>query len=36
VIVEAGGDRNNLAATGGTVAAPLGRAVIGAALGGSQ
>jgi peptidoglycan glycosyltransferase len=36
VIVEAGGDRNNLAATGGTVAAPLGRAVIGAALGGNR
>jgi peptidoglycan glycosyltransferase len=36
VLVEAGGDRNNLAATGGEVAAPIGRAVIGAALRGSQ
>jgi penicillin-binding protein A len=33
VLVESGGDRNNLAATGGTVAAPIGRAVIAAALG---
>ena len=33
VLVESGGDRNNLAATGGTVAAPIGRAVIRAALG---
>jgi penicillin-binding protein A len=33
VMVESGGDRNNLAATGGTVAAPIGRAVIRAALG---
>lgn len=33
VLVESGGDRNNLAATGGTVAAPVGRAVIAAALG---
>lgn len=36
VLVEAGGDRSNLAATGGEVAAPIGRAVIGAALRGSQ
>ncbi|MBC8090351.1 MAG: penicillin-binding protein 2 [Pseudonocardia sp.] len=36
VLVESGGDRNNLAATGGEVAAPIGRAVIGAALRGSQ
>lgn len=36
VLVESGGDRNNLAATGGAVAAPIGRAVIGAALRGSQ
>ncbi len=36
VLVEAGGDRNNLAATGGEVAAPIGRAVIGAALRGNQ
>jgi penicillin-binding protein A len=33
VLVESGGDPNNLAATGGAVAAPIGRAVIGAALG---
>jgi penicillin-binding protein A len=33
VVVENGGDRSNLAATGGAVAAPIGRAVIGAALG---
>ena len=33
VLVESGGDRNNLAATGGVVAAPIGRAVIAAALG---
>jgi peptidoglycan glycosyltransferase len=33
VLVESGGDRTNLAATGGTVAAPIGRAVIRAALG---
>jgi peptidoglycan glycosyltransferase len=33
VVVENGGDRG-LAAVGGTVAAPIGRAVIGAALGG--
>jgi peptidoglycan glycosyltransferase len=33
VMVESGGDPNNLAATGGAVAAPIGRAVIGAALG---
>jgi peptidoglycan glycosyltransferase len=33
VLVEEGGDRNNLAATGGAVAAPIGRAVIRAALG---
>ncbi|HVH24407.1 MAG TPA: penicillin-binding protein 2 [Pseudonocardia sp.] len=32
VLVESGGDRSNLAATGGTVAAPIGRAVIGQAL----
>jgi peptidoglycan glycosyltransferase len=32
VLVESGGDRNNLAATGGTVAAPIGRAVIARAL----
>jgi penicillin-binding protein A len=33
VVVENGGDRNNLEATGGLVAAPIGRAVIRAALG---
>jgi len=33
VVVESGGDRNNLAATGGAVAAPIGRAVIRSALG---
>ena len=33
VLVESGGDRNNLAATGGAVAAPIGRAVIAQALG---
>jgi peptidoglycan glycosyltransferase len=33
VLVESGGDPNNLEATGGRVAAPLGRAVIRAALG---
>jgi len=33
VLVESGGDRNNLEATGGQVAAPIGRAVIRAALG---
>jgi penicillin-binding protein A len=33
VLVESGGDPNNLEATGGQVAAPLGRAVIRAALG---
>jgi peptidoglycan glycosyltransferase len=33
VLVESGGDPNNLEATGGQVAAPLGRAVISAALG---
>jgi penicillin-binding protein A len=33
VLVESGGDRSNLAATGGVVAAPVGRAVINAALG---
>jgi peptidoglycan glycosyltransferase len=33
VLVESGGDRNNLAATGGRVAAPIGRAVIAEALG---
>lgn len=33
VLVESGGDRSNLAATGGQVAAPIGRAVIRAALG---
>jgi peptidoglycan glycosyltransferase len=33
VVVESGGDPNNLAATGGAVAAPIGRAVIRAALG---
>jgi peptidoglycan glycosyltransferase len=33
VLVENGGDRNNLEATGGLVAAPIGRAVIRAALG---
>jgi peptidoglycan glycosyltransferase len=32
VVVENGGDRNDLAATGGLVAAPVGRAVIRAAL----
>jgi penicillin-binding protein A len=36
VLVESGGDRSNLAATGGTVAAPIGRAVIRAALGTEQ
>jgi penicillin-binding protein A len=36
VLVESGGDRNDLAATGGAVAAPIGRAVIRAALGGGQ
>jgi peptidoglycan glycosyltransferase len=36
VLIESGGDPNNLEATGGQVAAPLGRAVIGAALGASQ
>lgn len=36
VLVEAGGDRSNLAATGGEIAAPIGRAVIGAALGGDR
>ncbi len=34
VLIESGGDRNNLAATGGAIAAPIGRAVIRAALGG--
>ena len=33
VVVENGGDPNNLAASGGYVAAPIGRAVIAAALG---
>ena len=33
VLVEDGGDPNNLAATGGLIAAPIGRAVIAAALG---
>ena len=33
VLVESGGDPNNLAATGGAVAAPIGRAVIRSALG---
>ncbi|WP_219415883.1 peptidoglycan D,D-transpeptidase FtsI family protein [Pseudonocardia nigra] len=33
VLVESGGDRSNLAATGGQVAAPIGRAVIREALG---
>jgi peptidoglycan glycosyltransferase len=33
VLVENGGDPNNLAATGGYVAAPIGRAVIAAAMG---
>jgi penicillin-binding protein A len=33
VVVEDGGDPDNLAATGGYVAAPIGRAVIAAALG---
>jgi penicillin-binding protein A len=33
VLVESGGDRSNLAATGGAVAAPVGRAVIRTALG---
>ncbi len=33
VLVESGGDPNNLAATGGAVAAPVGRAVIRSALG---
>jgi penicillin-binding protein A len=33
VLVENGGDRSNLEATGGQVAAPIGRAVIRAALG---
>ena len=32
VLVESGGDRSNLAATGGVVAAPIGRAVIAKAL----
>jgi peptidoglycan glycosyltransferase len=32
VLVESGGDRTNLAATGGVVAAPIGRAVIGKVL----
>jgi peptidoglycan glycosyltransferase len=36
VLVESGGDPNDLAATGGAVAAPIGRAVIRAALGGGQ
>lgn len=36
VLVEAGGDRSNLAATGGAVAAPIGRRVIAAALGAEQ
>jgi peptidoglycan glycosyltransferase len=36
VLVESGGDRNNLEATGGQVAAPVGRAVIRAALGNAQ
>lgn len=36
VLVESGGDRTDLAATGGAVAAPIGRAVIRAALGGGQ
>ncbi|MDN5748034.1 MAG: penicillin-binding protein 2 [Pseudonocardia sp.] len=36
VLVESGGDRDNLAATGGEIAAPIGRAVIGAALRGTQ
>jgi peptidoglycan glycosyltransferase len=36
VLVENGGDRNNLAATGGAVAGPIARAVIRAALGGGQ
>jgi penicillin-binding protein A len=36
VLVEAGGDRSNLAATGGTVSAPIGRAVIRAALQGAR
>lgn len=35
VLVESGGDRNNLAATGGAVAAPIGRAVIATALRGT-
>lgn len=33
VLVESGGDRNNLAATGGSTSAPIGRAVIAAGLG---
>jgi penicillin-binding protein A len=33
VLIESGGDPNNLAATGGAVAAPVGRAVIRSALG---
>ncbi|WP_232661159.1 peptidoglycan D,D-transpeptidase FtsI family protein [Pseudonocardia sp. TRM90224] len=33
VVVESGGDRSDLAATGGAVAAPIGRAVIAAGLG---
>lgn len=33
VVVESGGDLRNLAATGGTVSAPIGRAVIAAGLG---
>jgi Cell division protein FtsI/penicillin-binding protein 2 len=36
VLVESGGDRNNLAATGGAVAAPIGRAVIASALKANQ
>lgn len=32
VLVESGGDRSNLAATGGVIAAPIGRAVIGKVL----
>jgi penicillin-binding protein A len=36
VLVESGGDRSNLAATGGTVAAPIGRAVIARALRGAS
>ena len=33
VLVESGGDRTNLAATGGVIAAPIGRAVIAQVLG---